>query len=51
MKAKSATFQPREPSVSAFCPSTDRLRSNSVAVRIAETENRRHQTGNRGNVS
>ena len=29
----------------------DRLRSNSVAVRLAETENRSQQTGNPGNVS
>jgi hypothetical protein len=47
---KATRFGFAKPSASPFWLSTGRLRSNSVAAHLAETENRTQPTGNPENV-
>jgi len=46
----SSEFGPAEPSILPFWLSTSRLRSNFVAARLAETEDRDQQLRYPGNV-
>jgi hypothetical protein len=47
---KAASYGPAKPSASPCCLSTGRLRSNSVAARLAETDYRTQPTGNPENA-